>query len=196
VSRLRLPFFARDARVVARELVGKYLVHDGGRGGRIVEVEAYLGARDRASHSRFGSDGRSRLMYGPAGVAYVFLIYGMHECFNVVTSEPGEPEAVLLRALEPLPGTARCDGPGRLTRALGIDRRYNGTSLIDGPIAIEDHAEAAPRVVTTARIGVDYAGAWAKRLLRYCDADSRALSVPLARPRKREIAPRRSLGRK
>ncbi len=137
-------------------------------------------------------------MYGPAGVAYVFLIYGMHECFNIVTGEPGEPEAVLLRALEPLPGTARCDGPGRLTRALGIDRRLNGSSLLDGPIAIEDRGGPAPRVVTTARIGVDYAGAWAKRLLRYCDANSHALSVPLARRSEeaRKIAPRRSLRRK
>jgi DNA-3-methyladenine glycosylase len=193
--RLALPFFARDARVVAKELIGKYLLH-GDRGGRIVEVEAYLGVQDRASHARFGSEGRSRHMYGPAGVAYVFLVYGMHECFNVVTSAPGDPEAVLVRALEPLPGTARCDGPGRLTRALAIDRTHDGTSLMNGPIAIEDRDEPAPRVVTTARIGVDYAGAWAKRLLRYCDADSRALSVPLARRKPREIAPRRSLGRK
>jgi DNA-3-methyladenine glycosylase len=196
VSRLQLPFFARDARVVARELIGKYLTVENGRGGRIVEVEAYLGAQDRASHARFGADGRSRLMYGPAGVAYVFLIYGMHECFNIVTAEPEQAEAVLLRALEPLPGTARCDGPGRLTRALGIDRRLNGSSLLDGPIAVEDHGEAAPRVVTTARIGVDYAGAWAKRRLRYCEANSRALSVPLARPKQREIAPRRAFNRK
>jgi len=73
----------------------------------------------------------------------VFLIYGMHECYNVVTGEHGEPEAVLLRALEPLPGTARCDGPGRLTRALGIDRRHNGSSLVSGPIAIEESRELA-----------------------------------------------------
>lgn len=175
-------FYARDPRVVAEELIGKYLVHalaSGTIGGRIVEVEAYLGPEDRASHARFGPEGRSSLMYGPAGIAYVFLIYGMHECFNVVTGEHGEGSAVLVRALEPLPGVARCDGPGRLTRACAIDRRHNGQRLEAGTLYIEDRHEPLPRVKTTARIGVDYAGAWAKRKLRYVDRDSKALSVRL-----------------
>ena len=181
---LHRSFYARDPQTVAEALLGKYLVHEtaaGPRGGRVVEVEAYLGPEDLASHARFGPAGRSRVMFGPAGIAYVFLVYGMHECFNVVTGDEGEGSAVLLRALEPLPGTGRCDGPGRLTRALGIDRRLNGVTLLAGPLRLEDRGGAAPRVRTTARIGVGYAGRWARRRLRYVDADSRALSVKLAR---------------
>jgi DNA-3-methyladenine glycosylase len=174
--RLAHDFFARDPRVVAEAMLGMYLVH-GERGGRIVEVEAYLGPEDLASHARFGSAGRSRHMFGPAGVAYVFLVYGMHDCFNVVTGQVGEASAVLVRALEPLPGTARCDGPGRLSRALGIDRRHDGQSLLRGALYVEDRGDPPPRVRTTARIGVAYARHWARRRLRYVDADSDALSV-------------------
>jgi DNA-3-methyladenine glycosylase len=179
---VRLPrsFFARDPRVVAEALVGKYLVH-GERGGRIVETEAYLGPEDKASHARFGPHGRSRLLFGPPGIIYVFVIYGMHECFNVVTGEDGKASAVLIRALEPLPGTSRCDGPGRLTKALGIDRRHNGDALHDSALTIEERGGTKPRIVTTGRIGVEYAGAWARRKLRYLDADSDALSVRFAR---------------
>ncbi len=181
---MRLPrdFYARDPRLVAEALIGKYLVH-GARGGRIVETEAYLGPEDLASHARFGPEGRSRHMFGPAGVAYVFLVYGMHDCFNIITGEVGEPSAVLLRALEPLPGTARCDGPGRLARALGIDRRHDGQTLLAGDLYLEDRGEPPPRVRRTPRIGVDYARHWARRLLRFVDADSRALSVRLPRRR-------------
>jgi DNA-3-methyladenine glycosylase len=179
---MRLPrsFYARDARVVAEALVGTYLVH-GEHGGRIVETEAYLGPRDKASHARFGPGGRSSVMFGPAGVAYVFLIYGMHDCFNIVTGAVGEATAVLIRALEPLPGTGPCNGPGRLSRALGIDRRHNAQTLLAGSLYVEDRGEPRPRIVTTARIGVDYAGAWARRKLRYVDADSPHLSVRLPR---------------
>jgi DNA-3-methyladenine glycosylase len=181
VAAVRLPqsFYARDVRVVARELVGKHLVVRS-RGGRIVETEAYLGPQDKASHARFGPLGRSKPLFGPPGVVYVFLIYGMHECFNVVADHDGDASAVLIRALEPDEGTARCDGPGRLTKALGIDRACNGVTLFrDGdPITIEDRGSIA-RVVTTPRIGVDYAGAWAKKRYRYVDRDSRALSVRL-----------------
>ena len=187
-GRLDHAFYARDPRVVAQALIGKYLVHAsprGLRGGRIVETEAYLGPEDKASHARFGPKGRSHLLFGPAGVAYVFLIYGMHECFNVVTGEVGQGSAVLIRALEPLLGTDRCDGPGRLTKALGIDRQHNGMPLIDRGIYFEGRGEGSPRVIATARIGVGYAGAWARRKLRYVDADSLALSVPLRRARNR-----------
>jgi DNA-3-methyladenine glycosylase len=191
-SRLDRRFFARDPRIVAEALLGKYLVHrteSAFLGGRIVETEAYLGPEDLASHARFGPRGRSRHMFGEAGVAYVYLIYGMYDCFNVVTGPVGEPSAVLVRALEPLPGTERCDGPGRLTRALAIDRRYDGVSIVDdGRLEIVDRGEPAPRVRATARIGVAYAGPWARRWLRYVDADSQGLTVRLPgrrRPRAR-----------
>jgi DNA-3-methyladenine glycosylase len=189
VKRLDAAFFAREPQVVAAELIGKRLVHEvGGRTltGRIVETEAYLGPEDLASHARFGPAGRSRPLFGPPGVVYVFLIYGMHECFNVVTREDGQPSAVLVRALEPGEGIAPCNGPGRLTKALGIDRRLNGTSVEDGPAWIGDAGETPPRLATTARIGVDYARHWARRKLRWVDADSRALSVrlPAKRPRR------------
>jgi DNA-3-methyladenine glycosylase len=176
--RLHKDFFARDPRVVAEALVGMYLVH-GERGGRIVEVEAYLGPEDLASHARFGPAGRSRHLFGPPGIAYVFLIYGMHDCFNVVTGVDGEASAVLVRALEPLPGTTRCDGPGRLTRALAIDRRFDGKNLARGALYLEDRGSQPRRVARTARIGVEYARHWARRKLRYVDADSTALSVRL-----------------
>ena len=179
---MRLPesFYARDVRIVARELIGKYLWH-GGHGGRIVETEAYLGAHDCASHARFGPDGRSKPLYGPPGVSYVFLIYGMHECFNVVADLDGNASAVLIRALEPVSGTLRCDGPGRLTKALGIGRAHNGLRVFDPacPVWLEDRGAPRPRITTTPRIGVDYAGAWASKRYRYVDRDSKALSVRL-----------------
>lgn len=178
---MRLPehFYERDVRIVARELVGKYLWH-GERGGRIVETEAYLGPHDKASHARFGPLGRSKPLFGPPGVSYVFLIYGMHDCFNIVADVDGQASAVLLRALEPAPGTLRCDGPGRLSKALGIGRAMNGLRVHDdaSPVWVEDRGERA-RITTTPRIGVDYAGPWAKKRYRYVDRDSKALSVRL-----------------
>ena len=143
-GRLPQSFYARDVRTVARELVGKHLLHRG-RGGRIVETEAYLGPQDRASHARFGPLGRSKPLFGPPGVVYVFLIYGMHECFNIVADHDGAASAVLIRALEPDPGVGRCDGPGRLTKALGIGRDLNGVTLYrpDDLVSVEDRVKHA-----------------------------------------------------
>src|SRR5581483_6430538 len=129
--RLARSFYARPAEAVARDLLGKRLCLSRADGsltvGRIVETEAYLGPRDLASHARFGRTGRTEVMFGPPGRAYVFLIYGMHSCLNVVTSPEGEAQAVLLRALEPRANLARSAvGPGRLCKALGIDRSFNG----------------------------------------------------------------------
>lgn len=146
--RLARAFFARDTLTVARDLLGRHLVHvlDGVLlSGKIVETEAYIGESDEASHASPGPTERNASMYGPAGHAYVYLIYGMYHCFNVVTERVGFPAAVLIRALEPLegldfmserrgPAGARdikrlTSGPGRLCQALAIDRRHDGADL-------------------------------------------------------------------
>ncbi|HVK96042.1 MAG TPA: DNA-3-methyladenine glycosylase [Noviherbaspirillum sp.] len=170
--KLARSFYARDTAQVARELLGKHLVHvvDGvERIGRIVETEAYIGAHDLASHSSKGITPRTKTMYGPPGHAYVYLIYGMHHCMNVVTEADGVGAAVLLRALEPVANiTTSTKGPGLLCRALGIDKRLNGHDLLS-----EDFYIAAPAreesfsLVTRPRIGVAYAEHWADAMLRF-----------------------------
>jgi DNA-3-methyladenine glycosylase len=192
---------------VARRLLGKLLVHetaDGVAAGRIVEVEAYRGPADRAAHSRGGHRStRNEVMYGPPGHAYVYFIYGMHHCVNVVTQARDVPEAVLIRALEPVAGIelmrrrrhlpdapeARlCRGPGALCQALGIDRSRNGADLVRGELRILDRPDvAAARIVRTPRIGVDYAGDDAARPWRLLVKESPAVSGP-----RRRIAKRRS----
>ncbi|MEQ1802741.1 MAG: DNA-3-methyladenine glycosylase [Gammaproteobacteria bacterium] len=182
MQRLPRSFYARDTTTVARELLGKLIVHavDGvQRAGRIVEVEAYLGPRDRAAHSSKGLTPRTRTMFGPPGHAYVYLIYGMHHCLNVVTEPEGHGSAVLIRALEPvrnLPGKA--SGPGLLCKALGVDRRLNGADLLGDRLFITDAGAAEFRIVKRPRIGVDYAGAWARRLLRFYIRGSEHVSRP------------------
>ena len=138
-------FFARDGRVVAPELLNKLLVR-GDRVGRIVEVEAYAGAEDRASHGFKGPTARNEVMFGPAGHLYVYFTYGMHFCANAVCGEVGTSSAVLLRALAPLEGLDQmrearpaakrdkdlCSGPAKLCQAFGIDREQDGADLVDG----------------------------------------------------------------
>ena len=164
-------FYDRDTIQVARDLLGKVLVHvaDGvERVGRIVEVEAYLGPRDRAAHSARGLTRRTRVMFGPPGHAYVYLIYGIHCCMNVVTEADGHASAVLLRAVEPVANVeGRTQGPGLLCRALGIDRRQNGQDLLSQALYIAAVAGPPPSIIRRPRIGVDYAGDWARRLLRF-----------------------------
>ncbi len=165
-------FYDRDPVLVARELLGKQLVLVAGgveRAGRIVETEAYLGPHDLAAHSARGRTARTEVMFGPPGHAYVYLIYGMHHCMNVVTQPEGQASAVLLRALEPLRGIGgHTRGPGLLCKAMGIDRACNGRDLTDPAFHVA-HSEAPERIVIVRRprIGVDYAGHWAKRLLRF-----------------------------
>jgi len=172
MARLRRSFYDRDPITVARELLGKHLVHVSKgveRIGRIVEVEAYLGPHDLAAHSARGLTRRTRVMFGPPGHAYVYLIYGMYHCMNVVTEGEGRASAVLLRALEPVANiNGRTSGPGLLCRAMHIDRRLNGHDLTSD----EFHIAAAPmvepfKIIKRPRIGVDYAGPWAKRRLRF-----------------------------
>lgn len=185
-------FYERPSLEVARDLLGMHLCRraDGQvLSGRIVEVEAYGGTEDRASHARLRRIGgkqvpteRSALMFGEVGRSYVYLIYGMHHCFNAVAHAPdpgpGAVGAVLIRALEPGPGVAGCSGPARLCTSLGIDRRHNGLDLCaeGSDLFIADRGTPAQTVVATPRIGVDYAGPDAALPYRLCDGESAALS--------------------
>ena len=182
-SKLPREFFARRTLIVARELIGMHLVHvDAGvrRVGRIVETEAYLGPKDLAAHSARGKTPRNAVMFGPPGHAYVYLIYGIWHCVNVVTREEGVPQAVLLRALEPVEGLDDATwGPGLLCRAMHIDRTLHGADLEGNELWVERPHEAQRRlrVGRATRIGVDYAGAWAQRLWRFFAADSPYVST-------------------
>jgi DNA-3-methyladenine glycosylase len=171
-------FYARPAIEVAHALLGKLLVRrPEARGGevrvaRIVEVEAYLGERDAASHARRGPTPRAKIMFGPPGFLYVYLIYGMHHCMNVVTETDGVAGAVLLRAAAPLAGVPDLrrplTGPGKLCAGLDITRRDNGLDLTaGGAFSLADDGTPPPRRAASRRIGVEYAGAWAARKLRF-----------------------------
>jgi DNA-3-methyladenine glycosylase len=176
--RLERAFYARDTRVVARELLGKLLVR-GRRRARIVETEAYHGLDDAASHGHGGPTPRSAIMFGPAGFAYVYLIYGMWSCLNVVTGDVGVPSAVLIRAAALAGGgdPREAAGPGKLCRALGIDRALNGADLVAGDaLWIADDGAAAGAVRRGPRVGVPYAGEWAARPWRYWIAGHPAVS--------------------
>jgi len=186
-------WFERSATALAPDLLGMLLVHDLPQGrivGRIVEVEAYLGPEDLASHSSRGLTRRNAVMFGPPGHAYVYLVYGMHHCLNVVAGPGTKPEAVLVRAVEIVEGLeiARllrpgvpplrlAAGPGNLTVALGVDRRLDGADLLFGPLRLTV-GEPAGRVVRSARIGVEYAGSWAREPLRFLIADDPYRSRP------------------
>jgi DNA-3-methyladenine glycosylase len=164
-------YFNRPTLTVARSLIGKYLVRViEGRifEGKIVEVEAYVGSQDKACHAAKGRTQRTEVMFGPAGIAYVYLIYGMYHCLNVVTEREEFPSAVLIRAIE-IDGKL-IDGPGRLCRAMQIDRNVNCADLTIGEsLWFEDRGELVRRgdVGAHARIGVDYAGEWAKKPWRF-----------------------------
>jgi DNA-3-methyladenine glycosylase len=177
-------FFDRDTPVVARELLGKVLVREmNGRKmwGRLVEVEAYMGPEDLASHSSGGRRSpRNEVMYGAPGHAYVYFTYGMHFCLNFVTRPEGVPQAVLVRALEPGPGVDRCGGPGLVCRSLKIDRALNGVPLEPPYLYVVDDGAPRGRVWSTPRIGIYNAGGWQERKLRFC-LDSPHLSRPIPR---------------
>lgn len=181
-------FYQRDTLEVSCDLLGKILVHqtpEGTTSGRIVEVEAYLGPEDRAAHSYSGRrTPRNDVMFCEKGHAYVYMIYGMYYCVNFTSGKvPGKPEAVLIRALEPLFGQGLMakrrkqsltetrnltNGPGRLCMAMGITKAQNRHDLSSQPLFIED-AEAVPisEVVESTRVGVEYAGDWKDKLWRF-----------------------------
>jgi len=172
VQKLPRTFYDRDTILVARELLGKWLALQRNgveRVGKIVEVEAYLGPHDLAAHSAKGLTARTKTMFGPPGFAYVYFIYGMYFCMNVVTEHEGHASAVLLRAIEPVKNCdGKTNGPGLLCRAMKIDRRLNAHDLLSDNffIAEPDSAEKFS-IVKRPRIGVDYAKHWAKRRLRF-----------------------------
>ncbi len=171
MKKIRRAFYQQDAVKVAKGLIGAVLVHRiRGREyrARIVETEAYVGPHDLASHSSKGRTKRTEIMFGPAGHAYVYLIYGMYEMFNIVAGKTGTGQAVLIRAAEPLDGwKADLTGPGKLTRALRITRTHNGLDLTGNKLfLLRDHGHSA-KIRKTARIGVDYAKEWKDAKLRF-----------------------------
>jgi DNA-3-methyladenine glycosylase len=198
MKRLMRDFFNRDTIVVAKELLGKVLVHeiDGLKiAGRIVETEAYLGVEDKAAHSYGGKiTPRLEVMYGFPGISYVYLIYGMYNCFNVVTRENGVPQAVLVRALEPLSELDHMsltrfkmhyaeltkkqiknltNGPGKLCIALSIDRNLNGQDMCNGGnFYIADCNYSDFEIVSSKRIGIDYAEEYKDCLWRFYIKDN------------------------
>lgn len=160
-------FYDRPTLDVARDLLGKFLVMTDGKqmiSAMLTEVEAYDGHRDKASHAHRGKTDRNEAMFGPPGHWYVYLVYGMHWMLNVVTGPEDYPAAVLIR------GTDVATGPGRLSRTFGIDKRFDGALVSrKSGLWIEDRGVRIPRprIARTPRIGVDYAGSWAKKPYRF-----------------------------
>lgn len=193
---MKLPrsFYAQPTIRVARQLLGKYLVrsHPDGRAvGRIVETEAYVGPHDLACHASKGRTARTEVMFGPPGHAYVYFIYGVYYCLNIVTQEVGHASAVLIRALEPIEGIELmqrrrktselrnlASGPGKLCLALAVDKALNGANMHGDVLYVEDRGEPPPKIVATPRIGVDYAGKWKDKPWRFLIRSSDFVSMP------------------
>jgi DNA-3-methyladenine glycosylase len=198
---LKREFYQRDPLVVAKALLGKTVVHEtpeGAVSGRIVETEAYMGPEDKASHA-YGNlrTKRKETQFGAKGHAYIYLIYGMYYCFNVVSGAvPEKPEAVLFRALEPLEGieiiersrpcahgkhAELANGPGKLCMAMGLTKRQNGADLCAPPFYIKDDdvIVAENDILQTTRIGVDYADEWKHKPWRFYIKDCPFVSVKI-----------------
>jgi DNA-3-methyladenine glycosylase len=174
--KLARSFYQQPTVEVARRLLGKYLVRvqsDGATSGMILETEAYVGLEDKASHGSRRRTPRNAMMFGPPGFAYVYVVYGMHHCLNVVTEHEDYPAAVLIRAVQPcegleLMGARRrkqdmrllAKGPGNLCQAFGIERCLNGIDLCGDVLFLEDRGSSPADIVVTTRIGVEYAGQW------------------------------------
>lgn len=188
-------FYARDTIDVARDLLGKVLVREmpvGRMAIKIVETEAYCGPNDKACHASKGMTDRNKVMFGEPGHAYVYFIYGMYYCLNLVTENDGYPAAVLIRAGEPLEGIDimralrpkakkqedLTSGPGKLCMAMGIDRALNGADLCKkGPLYVEDGRFEDIKIVSCPRIGVDYAGEYKDKPWRFYVKDSPFVSI-------------------
>ncbi|MBP3459722.1 MAG: DNA-3-methyladenine glycosylase [Lachnospiraceae bacterium] len=188
--KLNRSFYTEDVLKVAEKLLGKILVHESPEGitkGKIVEVEAYNGLTDKAAHSYPNlCTERTRIQFQEGGYAYIYFIYGMHTCMNIVTGKPDEPQAVLLRALEPVDGidlmkqrrktdkiANLCNGPGKLCQAMGITREHYGQDLCAGPLYLEDAAPIPKEnILQTKRINIDYAQEAKDFLWRYTIKDN------------------------
>lgn len=177
-------FYERDTLAVARDLLGCTIHRRIGRRilvGRIVETEGYVGPEDLACHASKGLTPRTEPMFGPAGIAYVYFVYGLHHCFNAVTEGVGSGSAVLVRAVEPIAGfpeAARTNGPARFTKAMEIDRQLDRWDLTSGRQLWLEAAQRAPEAICAGpRIGVDYAGEWARRPWRFWEDGNRWVSV-------------------
>lgn len=185
-------FYQQATLQVARELLGKYLVRKhphGTTAGKIVETEAYIGPDDKACHASKGRTPRTEIMFGPAGHAYVYLIYGFHYLLNFVTEDIGMPAVVLVRAVEPCDGLELmelrrktkdignlCSGPGKLCQAFAIDRNANGSDICGAELYVEDRGEGVSNIATTPRIGIDYAGKWKHKPWRFVVTDNEFVS--------------------
>ena len=186
-------FYLKSGLEVARDLIGKKLVHNSPEGltsGIIVETEAYMGAIDAAAHSYKGLTERTKIQFGVGGYAYVYLIYGMYTCMNVVVNVENIPECVLIRALQPIEGIELmkirrkknnlrdlCSGPGKLTQAMGITKNHYGIDLCGEEIFIEEVENFTPDITATKRINIDYAGDAANYFWRFILTDNKFLSV-------------------
>lgn len=199
---LNREFYNRDSIIVAKELLGKELVHESGGqkvSAKIVETEAYMGIIDKAAHSYGGRrTPRVEVMYGAPGFSYVYFIYGMYYCFNIVTREEGNPQAVLIRALEPIAGFESMaqnrfkktydqlskvqmknltNGPGKLCQALSIDKGLNGEDLCGSRLYVKEGENGNFNIVSAERIGIDYAQEAKDYLWRFYIKDNQYVSV-------------------
>lgn len=192
--KLSRDFYQRSALEVAKDLLGCSLVHKSEEGitkGRIVEVEAYMGNQDPAAHSYNNRSARTEIQYGEGGFAYIYLIYGMYYCMNIVTNSINQPEVVLLRALEPLEGIELmklrrktdklynlCSGPGKLCTAMGINKTHYGMDLCGEQLYLESsNQKDILEIVASKRINIDYAVEAKDYLWRYTIRDNRYVSV-------------------
>jgi len=174
--KLARDFYEQPTIQVAQQLLGKSLVRvhpQGVTSGIILETEAYIGLEDKASHASRGLTRRNAVMFGPGGFAYVYMIYGLHHCLNVVTEREASPAAVLIRALQPGEGVELmrawrrkqeicllANGPGNLCQAFGIERSFNGIDLCGDTLFVDDRGGSPVDIVVTTRVGVDYAEHW------------------------------------
>jgi DNA-3-methyladenine glycosylase len=175
-------YYQVPAEMLAERLIGTIMVRrigDRQLPARIVETEAYVGPDDLACHTSRGRTKRTEVMFGPAGHAYVYFIYGMYDMLNIVAGKTGSGQAVLIRAAEPIGWEADLSGPGKLARAMRITRAQNGLDLTTGKeLFLHANSIAPMKIARSKRIGVDYAGHWKHRLLRFTDPASKSLSRP------------------